>query len=141
MVDMKIATVKDMHAFAATIAKGSIPGRVIELVGDVGAGKTTFMQGFVAALGADDEVQSPSFTISRTYDTKSGFRVMHYDFYRLTDAGILLHEVQEMLEDEKTIIAIEWASSVAMQLPTPRLRITLQPEEDEARTVVVEEVA
>lgn len=137
---MKAKTVQDLHAIAAAVAAKPIAGRVIELVGDVGAGKTTFMQGFVGALGVNEEVQSPSFTISRTYETQSGLRVVHYDFYRLTDAGILLYEIDELLQDQSTIVAIEWASSVDIQLPTPRLRITLTPDEQDARTVAIEEV-
>ena len=57
---------------------------VIELVGDVGAGKTTFVKGLAKALGVSEPVSSPSFTISKTYALPDGGNLVHYDFYRLT---------------------------------------------------------
>ena len=87
-------------------------GETIELVGDVGAGKTTFVKGLALGLGIDEDVQSPSFTISRLYDARDNLRLAHYDFYRLTNAGIMADELTETTQDSATVTVIEWADIV-----------------------------
>jgi len=99
-------------------------GEVIELVGDVGAGKTTFVKGLALGLGIDEDVQSPSFTISRVYDARDNLQLAHYDFYRLNDAGIMADELTETTQDPESITVIEWADIVEGVLPERRLRIT-----------------
>jgi len=100
-------------------------GEVIELIGDVGAGKTTFTKGLAHGLGITEDVQSPSFTISRVYEVPSGLRLSHYDFYRLHDAGIMSHEVAEAMHDPQTITIIEWAEAVDHVLTPERLQIKI----------------
>lgn len=92
-------------------------GEVFQLVGDVGAGKTTFVKGLAVGLGVDEDVQSPSFTISRVYDGRDNLQLVHYDFYRLSDPGIMASEVAEMVSDPQTITVIEWADIVEGVLP------------------------
>jgi tRNA threonylcarbamoyladenosine biosynthesis protein TsaE len=99
-------------------------GEVIELVGDVGAGKTTFVKGLARGLGIDEDVQSPSFTISRVYDARDNLQLAHYDFYRLSDAGIMADELAETTQDPESITVIEWADIVEGVLPEHRLRMT-----------------
>ena len=110
-------------------------GEVIELVGDVGAGKTTFTKGLAAGLEVDDDVQSPSFTISRVYPARDGLVLAHYDFYRLNDAGIMADELNETVKDAKTITVIEWGDVVAGVLPGDRLTIKMQSPTETARTL------
>lgn len=100
-------------------------GDVIELVGDVGAGKTTLTKGVGEGLGVTDDIQSPSFTISRVYDARRGLRLAHYDFYRLRDAGIMANELHEVVNDPETITIIEWAEIINGVLPADRLTITI----------------
>ena len=67
---------------------------IIELVGDVGAGKTTFVRGLAKGLGIEDPITSPSFTISKSYALpKNQGYLIHYDFYRLPDPGIMLEDL------------------------------------------------
>lgn len=108
-----------------SIGKQMKGGEVFELIGDVGAGKTTFVKGIAKGLGVDDEVQSPSFTISRVYDGRDGLQLVHYDFYRLSDPGIMANEVAEMVADPKTITIIEWAAIVEGVLPHSHYSITI----------------
>lgn len=98
-------------------------GLVIELVGDVGAGKTTLTKGLALGLGIDEDVQSPSFTISRVYDGRDGLQLAHYDFYRLSDAGIMADELRDVVQDPTVVTVIEWADIVEGVLPEHRLRI------------------
>ena len=100
-------------------------GELIELVGDVGAGKTTLTKGMAAGLNIDEDVQSPSFTISRLYNARDNLRLAHYDFYRLSDAGIMAHELREAVDDSAMITVVEWAGAIQHVLPKERLQILL----------------
>jgi tRNA threonylcarbamoyladenosine biosynthesis protein TsaE len=112
-------------------------GEVFELVGDVGAGKTTFVKGLAKGLGVTDDVQSPSFTISRIYDARDGLQLAHYDFYRLTDPGILADELSEVVHDPTTITVIEWADIVEGVLPETRYTLSFVSPSETTRTITV----
>lgn len=110
-------------------------GEIIELVGDVGAGKTTLTKGIAKGLKIDEDIQSPSFTISRVYDARDGLTLAHYDFYRLQDAGVMADELHETLHAATAITIIEWADIVSGVLPAERLTIRISPLFEEARKV------
>jgi tRNA threonylcarbamoyladenosine biosynthesis protein TsaE len=112
-------------------------GEVFELVGDVGAGKTTFVKGLAKGLAVEDEIQSPSFTISRVYDARDGLQLVHYDFYRLSEPGILANEVAEMVHDDKTVTVIEWAAIVEGVLPRNRQTIRFESPSENTRAITV----
>lgn len=79
----------------------------------------------VSSLDADATVQSPSFTISREYQTDN-LNIYHYDFYRLGDEpGIVADEIAEALEDKKGVVITEWADKGALPLPNDRLTIRI----------------
>jgi tRNA threonylcarbamoyladenosine biosynthesis protein TsaE len=113
-------------------------GEVIELVGDVGAGKTTFVKGVALGLGIEEDVQSPSFTISRVYDARDGLLLAHYDFYRLNDAGIMADELAETTQDPSSVTIIEWADIVEGVLPASRLRITFVAPSETTRSLTLD---
>lgn len=98
-------------------------GEVIELVGDVGSGKTTFVRGLARGMGSPDHVSSPTFTISKLYKSKS-FDLVHFDFYRLQSADLIGHELQDHI-DGKAVIVVEWSDIVRHVLPEERLAITI----------------
>lgn len=112
-------------------------GEVFQLVGDVGAGKTTFVKGLAKGLDIDDEVQSPSFTISRVYDGRDGLQLVHYDFYRLTDAGIMANELSEMVHDPLTVTVVEWADIVEGVLPEGHFTISITAPTETTRTLTI----
>jgi tRNA threonylcarbamoyladenosine biosynthesis protein TsaE len=89
---------------------------VIELIGDVGAGKTTFTRGLAKGLGVKAELSSPSFTISREYRGEK-YNLVHYDFYRLEDPGLMMEDLAETINDPTTITIIEWGQSIKDILP------------------------
>jgi tRNA threonylcarbamoyladenosine biosynthesis protein TsaE len=115
----------EMRAFGEQLGRLLKGGEVIELVGDVGAGKTTLVRGLAQGMGVTETVQSPSFTISRVYDADDGRRLVHYDFYRLSDAGIMADELADTLHDNTSVVVVEWAAAVEQVLPTDRLTITI----------------
>lgn len=125
---------KDLAMKIGSQLKG---GEVFELVGDVGAGKTTFVKGLAKGLRVEDDIQSPSFTISRQYDARDGLQLVHYDFYRLADPGILANEVAEMTQDNTTVTVIEWADIVEGVLPSNRITINFESPSEATRLITV----
>lgn len=127
----------DMNEFGASLGALLTGGIVIELIGDVGAGKTTLTKGIAAGLGVQDNVQSPSFTISQVYEARDNLQLAHYDFYRLKDAGIMQDELSEVVHDPQIITVIEWAEIVEGVLPDDRLTITITPTAETVREVAI----
>lgn len=132
-----IASAEAMKKLGATIGAQLQAGTCLELVGDVGAGKTTFVKGLAVGLAIDEDVQSPSFTISRTYPARDGLQLDHYDFYRLPDPGILEYEFAESLNDEQTITVVEWSDIVKGVLPEDHVILQIEAVSDEAREVTI----
>lgn len=110
-------------------------GEIIELIGDVGAGKTTLIKGIAAGLGIEGDIQSPSFTISRVYGGRDDITFIHYDFYRLATSGIMANEITDVIGAPKTVIAIEWSNAVNDVLPKDRLSIKIEANTEESRLV------
>ena len=100
-------------------------GEVIELVSDLGGGKTTFVRGLAKGAGSKDKVASPTFTISKVYDT-DGFEIHHFDFYRLQEAGIVADELSEVVGDPHVVVVVEWADVVQHVLPDDHLTISFR---------------
>lgn len=117
---------------------GVISNVTIELIGDVGAGKTTFTKGLARGLGVQDDVQSPTFTLSRVYDARDGMRLAHYDFYRLKDAGVMAIELDEAVTDPRIVTVVEWGEIVADILPDTRLTVRLSANDDTHRTLTID---
>jgi len=112
-------------------------GETIELIGDVGAGKTTLTRGIARGMHVGETVQSPSFTISRVYEAPGGRQLVHYDFYRLSDAGIMRDELQETAGSPDTSVVIEWADAVEDILPADRLTVTIAATGEESRRLTL----
>lgn len=113
--------------------KGS---EVIELVSDLGGGKTTFVRGLARGIGSKDHVSSPTFKISNVYKGQN-LTLWHYDFYRLPDAGLMAHELHDALEDPKGVIIIEWSDVVEHVLPAKRLTIKLSATDENSRHITI----
>ena len=125
----------ELRLFGEKIGQALAGAETIELVGDVGAGKTTLVKAIISGLGSSETVQSPTFTINRVYDLTNNRRFIHYDFYRLSDAGIMKLELAEAVADSQTIVAIEWADVVEGVLPADRLTINILPLGEDGREV------
>lgn len=115
----------DMKALGHRLGALLRGGEVIELIGDVGAGKTTFVKGVGSGLGIDEDIQSPSFTISRVYDARDGLSLHHYDFYRLDEAGVMSFELAESMDNNHAITIVEWGDTVQDVLPERRMVLTI----------------
>jgi len=108
------------QALAATM----IPGTVVALVGNLGAGKTRLVQSIVSAMGIDRrEVTSPTFVLIQEYEAR--LPVYHFDTYRLRDSDDFLELGADELMASEGICFIEWADRVADVLPTDLLKIEI----------------
>lgn len=100
---------------------------VIALVGDLGVGKTHFVQGFAKGLGITDPVQSPTFTLVAEYrDPTARLPLFHMDAYRLETAGQFIDSGLDEYFEEAGVTLIEWADLVMEALPASTLVIRIQ---------------
>ncbi len=100
-------------------------GEVIELLSDLGGGKTTLARGIARGAGSSDNVASPSFTISREYRA-GDLTIHHYDFYRLGEGGLMNQELADVLDDPQAAVIVEWANIVDQVLPPDRVLIRIE---------------
>jgi len=127
---------EETEALGATIGAHLRGGEVIELTSDLGGGKTTFVRGLAAAAGSKDRVASPTFTISKVYEAPD-FTIHHFDFYRLPEAGLIRHELEDVLGDPKSVVVIEWSNVIADVLPKDTIRIHIRTTGEHEREVTM----
>lgn len=111
-------------------------GEVIELSGDVGAGKTTFVRGLARGIGSPDRVSSPTFTIYKTYESE-GITLYHYDFYRVEDVEVAAHEMADIAAQPKTSVVVEWSDAVKDVLPANRIKVRIRPTGEDTRIIEI----
>ena len=119
---------KEAGRFALALVRSSAGATVVALSGELGAGKTTFVQGLARALGVEEQVTSPTFVIERVYPlTGQKFdRLVHIDAYRLKDRGELsVLGWNELVKESGTLVLIEWPEMIDGALPEDAMRITI----------------
>lgn len=134
---MKIRSEKEMVQYGREMASGLKRPAAIELVGDVGTGKTTFVRGLAEGLGVAETVTSPSFMISKSYALPDGGELVHYDFYRLGDPGLMAEDLGEKIAGEKNVVVVEWGDSVAEVLPEGHMVVRFSYADDGREVDVV----
>lgn len=117
-------SVEETRQLGAAIADLARPGDVLVLAGDLGAGKTAFVQGFSRGLGVSDRVTSPTFTLVHVYDG-GRLPVHHLDVYRLDQLSEALDlGLAEMLDDGGVVL-VEWGDAISPVLPNQLLEVRL----------------
>jgi tRNA threonylcarbamoyladenosine biosynthesis protein TsaE len=135
-VALDAPTAEDTRAIGRALSELLAPGDAVALTGELGAGKTTFVQGVARGLGFEGPVVSPTFTLVREY--RARLLVHHVDIYRLDRVQDVLDLGFEEMVDEEGILLVEWGDAVEGLLPADHLAIELTvPGEDEARRLVV----
>ena len=122
----------DTEAIASAIGKRLRGGEVIDLIGDMGCGKTTFVRGLAKGLGCQATVNSPTYKINNVYSGQK-LQLHHFDFYRITEPGILLSELAEIMTEPDIVTIIEWSDVVHDLLPKKQLAITFTQAADNQR--------
>ncbi len=133
MITALTKSADDTRDVGAALAALALPGDVILLSGDLGAGKTTLAQGFGRGLGVEDTVVSPTFTLVRNYQGR--LPLLHCDVYRLDHLQEVIDlGLPEML-DEGAVALVEWGDVAAPSLAPDYLsvRVEFTPADDERR--------
>ena len=127
-------TVEEMIGLGGVAAAAAQPASVIALVGGLGAGKTHWAKGFVAALGCPAAVTSPTFSLVHEYRGGS-LPVFHFDFYRLNHAAELVALGWDEYLDEEGVTLVEWADKFPELLPPETRWLTFTVNPDGSRTI------
>ena len=124
---------EEMIELGYRIGECAFPNMVITLDGDLGAGKTTFTKGIAKALGINEIVNSPTFTIMKIYNGK--YTLYHLDVYRITDERSDF-DLEEYFELDGVCV-IEWANQIKSLLPDERLSLEIIDLGDDNRRVTL----
>ena len=111
----------ETRAFAKKLAKKLKKGDIVVLTGELGSGKTKFVEGFLSNFGLENEISSPTFTIVNEYDTPD-FPIYHFDVYRLEDASEF-YEIGGEEYFENGICIIEWGEIIQDAIPKDYIHI------------------
>lgn len=136
---------EETRALGVAVARDANPGSIITLSGDLGAGKTTFVQGFLEALGAEKPFVSPTFVIMKEYDLSapsvSGItRVYHVDAYRIDEPGeIEKLGFEEWCADPEGIVLVEWPEKLGGLIPERAEEISFRWVSDTDREIAIRE--
>lgn len=135
-LELQLSSVEDTKELAEAIAKLADAGYVIALNGDLGAGKTTFSQAFAKAIGVQEIVNSPTFTIIKEYKgTELPF--YHMDVYRLS-----IEEADELGLDDyfygDGVTIVEWASLIEEIMPPQYLDLYIRVIDEQKRVVSIQ---
>ncbi len=129
-------SVEETWRVAAEVARLLKPGTVIALHGDLGSGKTTFVQGLGFALGLRRPVTSPTFTLSTEYQTPA-FKLVHMDLYRLSGPDDLLTIGYPEHLETGAVVAVEWPERAGNLIPPEAIHVRFSLA-DEPETRVIE---
>jgi tRNA threonylcarbamoyladenosine biosynthesis protein TsaE len=125
-------------AWAAALARrAELRDAFIELHGPLGAGKTTFVRHLLRALGVTGRIKSPTYAVVEPHDLP-GLAISHFDFYRFEDAREWADAGLRDLFAAPGLKLAEWPERAAALLPTPDLRLHIEPLDDDARAVSAE---
>ncbi|MBX4200669.1 tRNA (adenosine(37)-N6)-threonylcarbamoyltransferase complex ATPase subunit type 1 TsaE [Candidatus Parcubacteria bacterium] len=115
---------------------------VLCLHGDLGAGKTTFLQGFAKGLGIEEKILSPTFVIMKKFPVahKHFTYFYHFDLYRLqNDEEVLELGFKEIISNPKNIVAIEWPQKISSLLPKDAIKIVFEHDTVDQRSLKIDE--
>jgi len=126
--------IEELEAVAKTVL-ARLHSRTILFEGAMGVGKTTLIKSFVKALGSDDDVTSPTFSLVNEYKAPE-FRMYHFDMYRITDEIEALNfGFEDYLNSDSDWVFIEWPGNVSSLLPENRNTITITEKDKTSRTL------
>jgi tRNA threonylcarbamoyladenosine biosynthesis protein TsaE len=126
---------EETEALAAQLAERLRPGDVVTISGELGSGKTTFVRGAARALGVEQPVTSPTYTIGHRY--RGSVDVSHLDLFRFTS---LSHAEWGDLEPyfERAVVFVEWPEAASGALPPVRARVALRHSGEDRRLIEIE---
>ena len=131
-------SLRETQEFARDFAKNLKAGDVLCLYGNLGSGKTSFVQGLAKGLGITRRIISPTFIIARRYEI-GDLNLYHIDLYRTqTLQDLLSIGIDEILEDDNNIVAIEWAEKLLDLMPKKRVDLKFEYVDENKRKITIE---
>jgi tRNA threonylcarbamoyladenosine biosynthesis protein TsaE len=128
---------------ALDLAKCLQESKVIALEGDLGSGKTTFIQGLALGLGIKSKISSPTFVIFKKYKVQNHQKLdwfYHFDLYRIENPEEIMDlGFEEIINNKHVIVAIEWAEKIKNLLPTDSLKIKIKYLNKSSRKIIFNE--
>ena len=132
MLSLEIESAEAQEALGGDMARACPPSCVIYLEGQLGAGKTTLVRGFLRGLGYGGAVKSPTYTLLEPYELPQR-RCFHFDLYRLADPGELEYlGIRDLLQGD-AILLVEWPERGQGELPPPDLLVHIHYQEEGRR--------
>lgn len=135
---------EETQKFGQELANNLKGGETLALVGDLGSGKTTFVQGVARGLGIKGKITSPTFIILRQYDISGlGYRIsdfFHADLYRLeSDVGKELAKIglTDLWGRQENVVVVEWADKAREVIPKSAMWISLERIDDTTRKIEI----
>jgi tRNA threonylcarbamoyladenosine biosynthesis protein TsaE len=133
MSRISITSLADIDQAAAAFLEVSQGYQVMAFSGEMGAGKTTFIQAISRCLGITAEVNSPTFSLVNEYFTPEGDSVYHFDLYRIEDPAELFDMGYEEYFYSGSLCLIEWPEKASHLVPDDALRVKIQVMDDRSR--------
>ena len=130
-IELRTETADRTRELGGALAPLLRPRDTVVLTGDLGAGKTTLVQGIGRGLGVEDHVASPTFTLVREYAGR--LDVAHVDVYRLDRIQDVVDLGLDELGGPDRVLIVEWGDAVEELLPADRLRVELTSSDDDVR--------
>lgn len=135
-IELETRTAEETREIGSALAALLQPRDTLVLTGDLGAGKTTLVQGIARGLDVHDHVASPTFTLVREYSGR--LDVAHVDVYRLERVQDVVDLGLDELGGPNRVLVVEWGDAIADLLPSDRLRVELTSDNDsDARRLTV----
>tara|TARA_Y100000310_G_scaffold335741_1_gene418534 strand:+ start:2177 stop:2620 length:444 start_codon:yes stop_codon:yes gene_type:complete len=137
---------KETHKLGQELAKEILKTKlkkalVIGLKGELGGGKTTFVQGLAKGLGVKEKVLSPTFLIVKRFELKNKSNLFHIDCYRIKGVKDLKGlGLKDMISNPKNIIVIEWYQRIEKALPKDIIIIGFKVVDEDTREIVVSDL-
>lgn len=136
---------EETQALGKQLAQGIVPGTLVTFAGDLGAGKTTLIQGILEGCGALAPYPSPTFVLMNQYElpvnTTTGVkRVYHADAYRVGATDFEKIGFLEWCADSEGVVLLEWPERLTEILPAKRVEISIQNDSETGRTFSVKSI-
>jgi tRNA threonylcarbamoyladenosine biosynthesis protein TsaE len=130
-----ITSLRDIDQAAHSFLEAMGEARVIAFSGEMGAGKTTFIQAICRKMGVTAEVNSPTFSLVNQYFTLEGHSIFHFDLYRIEDPAELFDMGYEEYFFSGEFCFIEWPEKASHLIPDDALRVEIVVGENESREI------
>jgi tRNA threonylcarbamoyladenosine biosynthesis protein TsaE len=147
---LQTSNLSQTQKLAEELAKTLKPGDFLAFYGNLGSGKTTFIQGLAKGLGIERRIISPTFIIVRSYEisdqqlatsNQTARMFYHIDLYRTeTKNDLLSVGLDQIIEDKNSIIALEWAEKMGEMLPKKRIEVNLENLGEDERKITIKRI-